>query len=77
LPPLIAQTEFSREHTARVIALMVAISQATYAFAPAFFGLVRSAVTDPGHAIGAVVTGVVVVQVVAILSFYRGVSARP
>jgi len=77
LPPLIAQTEFSREHTARVIALMVAISQATYAFAPAFFGLVRSAFTDPGHAIAAVVTGVVVVQVLAILSFYRGVSARP
>ena len=77
LPPLIAQTEFSREQTARVIALMVAISQATYAFAPAFFGLVRSAFTDPNHAIVAVVTGAVVVQVLAILSFYRGVSARP
>jgi MFS family permease len=77
LPPLIAQAEFSREQTARVIALMVAISQATYAFAPAFFGLLRSAFTDQNHAIGAVVTGAVVVQVLAILSFYRGVSARP
>ncbi|ROM69736.1 hypothetical protein BK653_12310 [Pseudomonas brassicacearum] len=77
LPPLIAQTEFSREQTARVIALMVAISQGTYAFAPAFFGLVRSAFTDPNHAIVAVVTGAVVVQGLAILSFYRGVSARP
>lgn len=77
LPPLIAQAEFSREQTARVIALMVAISQATYAFAPAFFGLLRSAFTDQNHAIGAVVTAAVVVQVLAILSFYRGVSARP
>lgn len=76
LPPLIAQTEFSREQTARVIALMVAISQATYAFAPALFGLVRSLFTDPNHAIVAVVTAAVVVQGLAIWSFYRGVSAR-
>lgn len=77
LPPLIAQAEFSREHTARVIALMVAISQATYAFAPAFFGLLRAAFTDPNHAIVAVVTAAVFVQVLAILSFYRGVSVHP
>jgi len=77
LPPLIAQIEFSREQTARVIALMVAISQATYACAPAFFGLVRSAFSEPDHAIMAVVTGAVVVQGLAILSFYRGVTARP
>ena len=77
LPPLIAQAEFSREQTARVIALMVAISQATYAFAPAFFGLVRALFTDPNHAIVAVVTAAVVVQGLAIWSFYRGVSARP
>jgi hypothetical protein len=60
-----------------VIALMVAISQATYAFAPAFFGVLRCAFTDPGHAIRAVVTAAVVVQVLAIFSFYRGVSIRP
>ncbi|SFW21638.1 MFS transporter [Pseudomonas sp. NFACC04-2] len=77
LPPLIAQAEFSREHTARVIALMVAISQATYAFAPAFFGLLRAAFTDPNHAIVAVVTAAVIVQVLAILSFSRGIPARP
>ncbi|NUT81616.1 MFS transporter [Pseudomonas brassicacearum] len=76
LPPLIAQSEFSREQTARVIALMIAISQATYAFAPAFFGLVRTLFTDPNHAIVAVVTAAVVVQGLAIWSFYRGVSVR-
>lgn len=77
LPPLIAQVEFSREHTARVIALMVAISQATYAFAPALFGLLRAIFIDPNHAIVAVVAAAVTVQVLAIVSFYRGVSARP
>lgn len=76
LPPLVAQAEFSREHTARVIALMVAISQATYAFAPAFFGLLRAGFKDANHAIVAVVTAAVIVQVLAILSFYRGVPAR-
>jgi len=77
LPPLIAQAEFSREHTARVIALMVAISQATYAFAPAFFGLLRAAFTDQDYAVGAVVSAAVVVQMLAIVSFYRGVPTRP
>ncbi|SEO07925.1 MULTISPECIES: MFS transporter [unclassified Pseudomonas] len=77
LPPLIAQTEFSREQTARVIALMVAISQATYAFAPAFFGLVRSAFAVPSQAIAAIVIAAVVVQLLAILSFYKGVVTRP
>jgi MFS family permease len=41
LPPLIAQTEFSKKDVSRVVPLIVAISQAAYAFAPATFGLVR------------------------------------
>lgn len=76
LPPLIAQTEFSREQTAKVIALMVAISQATYAFAPASFGLVRTGFSEPGEAIIAIVVAAVVVQTLAILSFYLGSAAR-
>jgi len=43
LPPLIAQTDFSAKDVSRVVALIVAIGQATYAFAPAFFGLLLSA----------------------------------
>ncbi|WP_339436944.1 MFS transporter [Pseudomonas sp. EL_65y_Pfl1_R32] len=77
LPPLIAQTEFSQENTAKVIALMVAISQATYAFAPACFGLIRSAYADPGQAVTALVLVAVAVQLLAILSFYRGSTLRP
>jgi MFS family permease len=77
LPPLIAQTEFSREQTAKVIALMVAISQATYAFAPASFGLIRSNFSNPGDAIIALVTAAAAAQILAILSFYLGSTARP
>lgn len=42
LPPLIAQVEFIKEDAARVVPLIVAIGQATYAFAPAAFGLLRA-----------------------------------
>lgn len=41
LPPLIAQAEFARAEALRVVALIVAASQAAYAFAPAVFGLLR------------------------------------
>ncbi|OZI26309.1 hypothetical protein CAL26_02955 [Bordetella genomosp. 9] len=42
LPPLIAQVDFQPADTQKVIPLIVAISQATYAFAPAVFGLLRT-----------------------------------
>lgn len=41
LPPLIAQVEFVKDDVGRVVALVVAIGQAVYAFAPAAFGLIR------------------------------------
>jgi hypothetical protein len=41
LPPIIAQAEFVKEDVARVVPLIVAIGQASYAFAPAVFGLIR------------------------------------
>jgi hypothetical protein len=46
LPPLIAQAEFVAADVARVVPLIVAIAQATYAFAPAAFGLLRNAALD-------------------------------
>lgn len=42
LPPLIAQHEFTKTDAARAVPLIVAISQASYAFAPAIFGMLRS-----------------------------------
>jgi hypothetical protein len=41
LPPLIAQVEFVSEDVTRVVPLIVAIGQASYAFAPMAFGLIR------------------------------------
>jgi hypothetical protein len=41
LPPLIAQVEFVTENVPRVVPMIVAIGQGTYAFAPAAFGLIR------------------------------------
>lgn len=41
LPPLIAQSEFAESDVSRVVPLIVAISQAAYAFAPAAFGFIR------------------------------------
>ncbi|HEY4252369.1 MAG TPA: MFS transporter [Roseomonas sp.] len=41
LPPLIVQGEFRPAEIARVVALVTAIGQAGYAFAPAVFGLLR------------------------------------
>jgi hypothetical protein len=41
MPPLIAQVEFVKDDVSRVVALVVAIGQATYAFAPAAFGFIR------------------------------------
>ncbi len=42
LPPLIAQVEFVKEDVPRVVPMIVAIGQGTYAFAPAAFGLIGS-----------------------------------
>jgi cyanate permease len=43
LPPLIAQTEFTTGDVPRVVALVTAVNQAVFAFAPAVFGVLREA----------------------------------
>jgi MFS family permease len=48
LPPLIAQAEFAKQDVSRVVSLNVAISQGTYAFAPAAFGLIREFAPQAG-----------------------------
>jgi hypothetical protein len=52
LPPLVAQMEFAKNDVARVVALIVAISQATYSFAPAVFGLMLALPGSAGARIG-------------------------
>jgi hypothetical protein len=52
LPPLIAQVEFVEEDVQRVVALIVASSQAGYAFAPVCFGFIRQATANATGAPG-------------------------
>ena len=49
LPPLIAQMEFAKDDVARVVALIVAISQGLYAFAPAVFAFLLAS-SNVAHA---------------------------
>ena len=68
LPPLIAQVEFVKDDVPRVVALIVAIGQAVYAFAPAVFGLVREFVSIwNGGAVFAVAAAVQALSIVALL----------
>ncbi len=69
LPPLIAQAEFRREDVARAVPMIVAVAQATYAFAPAAFGLVRGW-SGPGA--GAMLVLTLVVQAMAVVAFLAG-----
>lgn len=76
LPPLIAQVEFVADDVPRVVALIVAISQATYAFAPVVFGLTRefsphSAGVESGAAPALFVVAAMV-QGLAICAFLAG-----
>lgn len=76
LPPLIAQTEFAKEDVQRVVSLIVAMSQAVYAFAPAFFGLLRAggaALTDHlASGTAALFLMVAMIQSLAVVCFLAG-----
>lgn len=76
LPPLIAQAEFAREDVPRVVALIVALAQATYAFAPAAFGLVLAASSAEGVRMGSGTSpfflAAAAIQGVAIVCFLAG-----
>jgi hypothetical protein len=75
LPPHIAQVEFVNEELQRVVALIVAISQGAYAFAPAGFGLIRGLSHDaflhPGTA-PTVFTAAALIQALAASAFLIG-----
>ncbi|UNK40013.1 MFS transporter (plasmid) [Shinella sp. H4-D48] len=66
LPPLIAQVEFDKADVSRVVPLIVALSQATYALAPALFGIVRT-LSEP-----AVFIVAAAIQVFAVAAFLYG-----
>jgi hypothetical protein len=69
LPPLIAQIEFVKDDVPRVVALIVAIAQAGYAFAPATFALLRDADEAAAPLFFAAAA---LVQTLAVLAFLAG-----
>jgi MFS family permease len=69
LPPLIAQVEFAKEDVPRVVALIIAIAQATYAFAPAVFGFVRELSRETAGAAPWMFAFAALIQVMAIAAF--------
>jgi hypothetical protein len=70
LPPLIAQVEFVKDDVPRAVALVIAIGQVIYAFAPAAFGLVRE--FSGSGADAAVFGAVAALQVCAIVTLLLG-----
>ena len=74
LPPLIAQVEFVKEDVQRVVALIVAISQGVFAFAPAVFGLIREYVPAGIHsgAAPALFVAAALIQALALVAFLVG-----
>ncbi len=70
LPPLVAQAEFAKADVARVVALIIAIAQGTYAFAPAAFGLLREAAPE-----AAVYIAAAAVQLGGVLAYMGGRGA--
>ena len=69
LPPLIAQSEFVEADVGRVVSLIVATSQAAYAFAPAAFGVIRELTAADG---GALFAAAAVIQAASIVVFLAG-----
>jgi MFS family permease len=80
LPPLIAQVEFVKEEVLRVAALIVAVAQAGYAIAPAFFGLVREMAPHTADAAAGsaplLFAAAALVQGLAAAAFLAGRSTR-
>lgn len=72
LPPLIAQTEFPRADVGRVVALVTAINQAVFAFAPAILGALRDATSWAG----APILLAALVQIAAAAIVLAGRAAR-
>jgi MFS family permease len=79
LPPLIAQAEFAGGDVPRVVALIVAISQAAYAFAPLAFGTIRelTAVNVDQGAAPALFATAAAIQVLATCAFMVSRAGRP
>ena len=77
LPPLIAQIEFVREDVMRVVALVVALSQFTWAFAPLTFGMLRVSFDARTGSESFLFLVAAFLQAMAIAVFLLGRASRP
>lgn len=76
LPPLIAQVEFAPDDVPRVVALIVAMSQGAYSFAPAVFGLIREWLSAGTGAAPDFYVAAALMQGLAICAFWAGRQSR-
>lgn len=76
LPPLIAQSEFAKEDVQRAVPMIVAAAQATYAFAPAAFGILRALDASDATVFFAAAIGVKVLAIACFLMGRKVSSAR-
>ncbi|MDP1533793.1 MAG: MFS transporter [Rubrivivax sp.] len=76
LPPLVAQAEFAAPDVQRVVSLIVAIGQASYAFAPLAFGLLLAAGAGDDGA-GRYFVAIAAVQLAAAACYLAGRVRRP
>jgi hypothetical protein len=76
LPPMIAQVEFAQDDVQRVVSLIIALGQATYAFAPAAFGMLRSVppgtLGQPAAGVTLMFSAAAIVQFLAMACFLAG-----
>jgi Major Facilitator Superfamily len=72
LPPLIAQVEFVKADVMRIIALIVALSQFTWAFSPLVFGVLRVSFADELGNESFLFLVAAAMQVIAIIIFLFG-----
>jgi MFS family permease len=73
MPPLIAQTEFAKVDVNRVVALVVGVAQASFAFAPAVFGMIRDATTFDESATTPVLFAVAAaIQIASAVAYWTG-----
>jgi MFS family permease len=75
LPPLIAQKEFSREDVVTAVALIVAINQAVFAFAPAIVGVIRDATS--GYVLPFSIVACVQLLAATVILLGRGAIGSP
>jgi MFS family permease len=75
LPPLIVQTEFDRADVVTVVALIIAINQGVFAFAPAIIGALRDATTDYQLPFALIAVTQLLAAVIVLLG--RGTVAAP